>query len=123
MTVIITMPMYAAELVATVVQITLQGFGRQFVKWFALYAIRPTVCPVCLSVCPVHPQFSTDVYCGQTAAWIKKPLSTKVGVGLLDIVLDGDPAPLPYRGTAPNFRPLSVVAKRLDGLRCLLVWS
>jgi len=27
------------------------------------------------------------------------------------IVLDGDPAP-PKRGTAPNFRPMSIVAKR-----------
>ena len=26
------------------------------------------------------------------------------------------------RGTAPNFRPMSIVAKRLDGLRCYLVW-
>ena len=28
--------------------------------------------------------------------------------------------PNPQRGTAPNFWPLSVVAKRLDGLRCHL---
>jgi len=28
----------------------------------------------------------------------------------------------PQRGTAPNFRPMSVVAKRLDGSRCHLVW-
>jgi len=39
-----------------------------------------------------------------------------VGLGLRDMVLDGDP------GTAPNFRPMSVVVKRLDGLRCHLVW-
>jgi len=26
-------------------------------------------------------------------------------------------------GTAPNFRPMSVVAKRLDVLRCNLVWK
>jgi len=25
---------------------------------------------------------------------------------------------LPQTGTAPNFRPMSVVAKRLDGLKC-----
>ena len=44
-------------------------------------------------------------------------------------VLDGDPAPFPPPqkgggGTArlPNFRPMSVVAKWLDGLRCHLVW-
>jgi len=40
--------------------------------------------------------------------------STEVGLSLGDIVLDGDPAPLPQRGTAPNFWPMSVVAKRLD---------
>jgi len=34
-----------------------------------------------------------------------------------------DPPPLPWRGTTPNFRPMSVVAKWLDGLRCHLVWS
>ena len=28
----------------------------------------------------------------------------------------------PKRGTAPNFWPMSVVAKRLDGLTCHLVW-
>jgi len=39
-------------------------------------------------------QFSVHVYCGQTAAWIKMPFGTEVGVGLRDIVLDGDPAPL-----------------------------
>jgi len=38
------------------------------------------------------------------------------------IVLDGDPA-LPKKGsTAPNFQPMSVVAKRLNGSRCHLVW-
>ena len=35
---------------------------------------------------------SIHVYCGQTAAWIKMPLGTEVGLGLRDIVLDGDPA-------------------------------
>jgi len=32
-----------------------------------------------------------------------------------DFVLDGDPAPSPQRGRAPNFRPMSIVAKRLHG--------
>jgi len=36
------------------------------------------------------PQFSANVYCGQTAAWIKMPLGTEVGLGPDDIVLDGD---------------------------------
>jgi len=42
-----------------------------------------------------NPQFSAHVYCGQTAAWINMPLGSEVGLGLRDIVLDGDPALLP----------------------------
>jgi len=41
------------------------------------------------------------------------PLGAEVGLGR-DIVLDENPVPLPQRGTAANFRPISVVAKRLD---------
>jgi len=48
------------------------------------------------------PQFSAHVYCGQTAAWIKTPLGTEVGLGLRDILLDGDPAPLPLKGHSPE---------------------
>ena len=54
------------------------------------------------------------MYCGQMAAWIKMPFGTEVGRSPGNIVLDGDPAPSPKRGTAPNFWPMSVVAKRLD---------
>ena len=39
-------------------------------------------------------------------------LGTEVGLGPGHIVLDGDPAPPPQRSTAPNFRRLSIVAKR-----------
>ena len=31
------------------------------------------------------------------------------------------PSPLPTKGHSPNFRPMSVMAKRLDGSRCHLV--
>ena len=57
------------------------------------------------------PQFSTR---GQRAGCIRMPLLRSLGSG--DIVLDGDPAPH-KRGIAiaPNFRPMSIVAKRLDG--------
>jgi len=64
----------------------------------------------------------TLVYCGQTVGWIKMKLGMEVGLGPSHIVLDRDPAPLLQRGTAPNFRPISVVAKQLDGSRCHLVW-
>jgi len=53
-------------------------------------------CPVSLSV--------TLVYCGQTAGWIKMPLGTKVGLGLCNILLDGDPAS-PAKGAHQLPRP------------------
>ena len=57
------------------------------------------------------PQFSALVCCGQTSGWIKMALGTKVGLGPGRIVLHGDQAPPPKRGTAPNFRPMSIVDK------------
>ena len=57
------------------------------------------------------PQFLAHVCCGQTVGWIKVPHGTMVGHGHGNIVLDADPAPSP-RGTAPKFRPMSIVAKR-----------
>jgi len=118
------------------------------------------------------PQFSAHFYCGETAEYIKMPLSIEVGLSPGDFVFDRDPAPLPKKGAepqifgpcllqpngcmdqdatwyrrwprprrhcvrwgpssspspppkggrAPNFRPMSIVAKWLDGLRCHLVW-
>jgi len=50
------------------------------------------------------------------------PLGTELGLGLREIVLDGDPAHPPLKEHSPNFRPISVVVRRLDGLRCQLVW-
>ena len=48
------------------------------------------------------PQFSADVYCGQTCGWIKMALGMEVGLG--HIVLDGDTAPLRSKGTlSPQF--------------------
>jgi len=38
-------------------------------------------------------QFLADVYCGQTAGWIKMPLGTEVNLGPGDVVLDGVAAP------------------------------
>jgi len=64
--------------------------------------------------------FSAHFYCGQTAGCIKMALGTEVGLGPDDIVLDEDPAP-PKRGTAPNFRSMFIVAKRLYVSRYHLV--
>jgi len=51
-------------------------------------------------------------------------LGTEVGLGAGDVVSDGVPAaPPPLKGAhSPNLRPMSVVAKRLDGSRCHFVW-
>jgi len=77
-------------------------------------------CPVCLS-CPVLSV--TLMYCGQTVGWIKMKLGMHVGLGPGHIMLDGDPAPPPQKWSgAPNFSPMSIVAKRLDGFRYHLVW-
>ena len=49
-----------------------------------------------------EPPIFSHVYCGQTAGWIKMALGMEVGLGPVDIVLDGDTAPLPKkRGRAP----------------------
>jgi len=67
------------------------------------------------------PQFSAHLYCGQTAGCIKVPPGMEVGLSLGDCVKWG-PSPYPKRGGAPpNFRPTSIVAKRLHGSRCHLV--
>jgi len=47
------------------------------------------------------PQFSARFYCGQTAGCIKMPFGTEAGLGLRDIVLDGDPAPPFPKGALP----------------------
>ena len=76
------------------------------------YAIGQLSClSLCLSV--------TLVYCGQTVGQIKMKLGTQVGLGHGHIVLDGDPAPPPQKGAEPpNLRPISAVAKWLNGSRC-----
>jgi len=76
--------------------------GRPFVKRFAL-SYRTVVClSACLSV--------TFVYCGQTVGWFKMKLGVEVGLDPGHIVLNVDPDPPPQKGTAPNFRPMSIVA-------------
>jgi len=74
-----------------------------------------TVLSVCLSVC----LSATLAYCGQTVELIKMPLGMEIGLGPGHTVLDGDPALKGHRPT-PNFQPMSVVAKRLDGSKCHL---
>ena len=59
-------------------------------------------CPVCLSACLSVCLSVTLVYCCQTLWRIKVKLGVQVGLGPGHIVLDGDPASLPQRGTTPS---------------------
>jgi len=53
------------------------------------------------------PHFLTHVCCGQTARWIRIP-TMEVSLGPGNVVLHGDPAPRPRKGTQqpPRFGPL-----------------
>jgi len=55
---------------------------------------------------------------------IKMVLGMEVGLSPGDFVLNGDPAPSQKGGGAhlPNFRPMSIVAKRLDVSGWHLAW-
>ena len=57
------------------------------------------------------PQFSAHVYFGQTAGWMKVPLSMEVDLSPGHIVLDRDSALIREGGQQPPlFWPMSVVA-------------
>ena len=64
-----------------------------------------------------NPQFSADVRCGETAGWTKVPLGMEIGLGPGDLVFDGYSTTPRKRAhpPPPNFWPMSVMAKRLDG--------
>ena len=53
------------------------------------------------------------------AKWIKMSLGMELGLGPGDFVLDGDPVAPSSKGGGeadpPNFRPMFIVTKRLDG--------
>ena len=63
------------------------------------------------------PKIFGPVSCGKTAGWIKMPLDMEVGLVPGHNVLDGNPAPQKRGAGHPQFWPMSIVAKRLDGSR------
>ena len=68
------------------------------------------------------PEFSVNVRCGETAGWTKKPPGMEVGLDPGDFVFNRDQLPQEKMGQPPpNFWPMSIVAKRLDGSRYDLV--
>jgi len=107
-------------------------YFRTYYKSYNFWAtvckmVRAMLSDCCLfCLCPVlyvgRVLSVTLVYCGQTFLWIKMKHGVQLGLGSGHIVLDGDPAPAPQKwGRAPNFWPMSIVAKWLDGSRCHLV--
>ena len=69
-----------------------------------------------------EPPIFGHLYCGQTAGCIKVPTNWYGGrPEPRRLCVRWGPSPLPQKGRAPNFRPASIVAKRLYGLRCQLV--
>jgi len=88
-------------------------YGQPFVKRFSL-CYRTDVCPVLsfLSVGNVG-----VLWMDQDEAWRgSRPQSRPHCAGRRQLY--------PIKGhSSPNFRSMSVVAKRLNGLRCQLVWS
>jgi len=84
--------------------------------------VRPVLSDCCLSVLSVS-DVGVFVYYDQTDGWIKMKPGTEVGLGPGHIVLDGDPAFPSPKGAALNFRPMSAVAKLLDGSKYRLVGS
>jgi len=76
-----------------------------------------------------QPPFSAHVCCGHTAGWIKMPLGRYyVGRprprrhGVRVRCEPSSSSPKMGRSPLPNFRPMSIVAKRLDESRQHLAW-
>ena len=87
--------------------------GCPFVKWLAV-CYQTIACLPVWDVGVLWPQSSMD----QDEIWhVGRPQPWPH-------CLTWDPAPTPPKGHSPHpsFRPISVVAQRLDGSRCHLVW-
>ena len=77
---------------------------------------RCQFCLNCLSVCNAG-ALRLNRWMDQDATWLRRYLAQAT-------LLDGDLALLPTKKggkAAPTFRPMSIVAKELDGSRCHLV--
>jgi len=66
-------------------------------------------------------QFSTHFYCGQTAGYIKMPFGMEAASVQATLCSMGTQLAPQKGGGAPDFRPMSLAAKRLHRLRCHLV--
>ena len=105
------------------------GFRFNFSFHHAMhFSAKRGIAIVIMSVCPsicllrscivinVALQFVAHIRCSQTAGWTKMPLGVEVGLCPGNFVLDGTQFSLRKMAQPPpNFRPMSIVAKRLDG--------
>ena len=71
------------------------NFSATMATTYSTYRLRAVASIKFLAIENMPPHFLAHVYYGQTAAWIRIPLSTEVGLSPGDTVLDGDP-PAPY---------------------------
>ena len=79
--------------------VSAHGCVDQDVTW---HGARPRPRRLCVRWGPLPlPKFSANVYCGQTAGWMKLVLGVEVGLSPGHFVLDGDPAPSSKRGRRP----------------------
>ena len=70
-----------------------------------------------------QPPISAHICCSQMAAWIKMSFGMELGFGPGDFVRWGHRSPLPKRrAEPPNFRPMFIAVKRLDGWSWYLAW-
>ena len=109
------------EVHASIISLTLSSQYSHF--WATVCkTVRPMLSDSCLSCLSVLSVML--VYCGQTVGRIKMKLAAlQVGLGPdHNCVRWGPSSPSPNGVEPPNFRPISVVAKWLDGSRCHLVW-
>jgi len=100
------------------------GWMDQDATW---YGCRPRPRQHCVRWGSSPPKWGTTRIFGACLLWpngcmYQNMYATWYGVGLSlgDIVLPSSPSA--KEAQPPNFRPMSVVAKRLDGLRCHMVW-
>jgi len=83
-------------------------------------------CPSVWLSGPICPVLSvTLVYYDQTVGWIKMPLGTEVNLGRGHIVLDGEPAPLPWKGAqqSPVFGPCLLLPNGRPSQLLLITYS
>jgi len=88
---------------------------------FVWATVCKTVRPILSAVVCLSDLSVTLVHCSQTVGWIKMPLGIEVWPRSRPHCQTGTQLPTERGTAAPTFRPMSIVAKRLDGSSCHLV--